>query len=1080
MYCPGCQHENREGAKFCDNCGARLPAPCPACGTVLRTGARFCDECGEALFGVAGTPAPVPKPAGLGVAPVAERLADNVRGYTPRHLAEKILTSRAALEGERKQVTVVFVDCVGFTALSTRLDPEDLHTIMDGCFQRLLQVVHRYEGTVNQFTGDGIMALFGAPIAHEDHAVRAAATALAIQKAVRQYGDQLRRKRGLEFAVRIGLNTGPVVVGKIGDDLRMDYTAQGETVNLAARLQGVAPAGGVLMSEATHRLISGYFLTTEAGDLELKGLEQPIRAFAVTGQRGRRGRFDVAVERGLTPLVGRARDLAILRDCFDKAQGGRGQVVSLVAEAGVGKSRLAYELRRQLDGSSLHTYLEGHCLPHGASLPFHLIVELLQASFSLEEGETERVQLENVAAGVRRLDPALEWTIPYLSHLLALPADELEAAGLDQAQRKQRMLEAVKVWLLRAAQDRPLFLLVEDLQWVDRNSEELLRSLVDSLAGYPVLLVCAYRPGYTPGWEDRSFHQRLMVNPLSPDETADMVKELLNVPHLAPSVERLVMQRAEGNPFFIEELTRYLRERGLLVPSTSLAQEEAAEGGVPETIHALLTARIDRLREPLKYTLQLASVLSREFPFLLLEAIAPDGVDLHRDLGELVRLELLYEKELFPEVKYSFTHLLIQQVAYQGLLLKSRAELHAQAGAALERLYADRTAEVLQELAEHYARSPDRAKAIHYLGRAGDRAASLFAYEEAETYYRRALGLLGEGHEAGNQRAALLDRLGDAAFGRGALDEALGHWGQALPLVHARGDTLRMADLHRKMAGACWAAGERERVLSHLGQGHAALGDDTENLEAARLYEEFGRIYFRLGDHEGATDWARRALALGDQLGAADVVSHAYNTLGVALARAGELERGAEFVSRSLETALTHELGAVACRAYTNLAVMYTTLDHARSAEYCREGLALAQKIGDQLKQAWLYCTLAGGHCTVAGDYDNGIKAAQAAVELDERLGQRNHLPIPLIILAQIYQCSGDYARSERYYREALTVAEGVGEPQLLFPCYEGLATLAIENGAEAEAEHWLARSREVQEATGWSSDMLFVLPFLC
>jgi adenylate cyclase len=1046
---------------------------------VVRPSAKFCDECGQALAGREGAPALVPMSADTGAAAVAERLAEKVRGYTPRHLADQILTSRAALEGERKQVTVLFVDCVGFTALSARLDPEDIHTIMDGCFQHLLDAVHRYSGTVNQFTGDGIMALFGAPIAHEDHAVRAVAAALAIQKAVRQYADHLRLERGLEFAVRIGLNTGPVVVGKIGDDLRMDYTAQGETVNLAARLQGSAPAGDILMSETTHRLVSGYFLTTDAGEFQLKGLDQPIRAFAVTGQRSRRARFDVAIERGLTPLVGRARELASLRDYFDRAQSGRGQVVSVVGEAGVGKSRLVYELRRQLEDCP-HTYLEGHGFPHGASLPFHLIVEFLQANFSIEDGEPERIQIEKVVAGVCRLDPALEWTIPYLKHLLALPADELEATGLDQAQRKQRLIEAVKALVLRGAQHRPLLLLVEDLQSVDRNSEELLRSLVDSLAGYPVLLVCAYRPGYTPAWEDRSFHQRLALNPLSTNETADMVRELLDVPHLAPSVESLVMQRAEGNPFFIEELTRYLRERALLVPSTSVRPAEPTEGGVPDTIQALLTARIDRLSEPLKYTLELASVLGREFPLPLLEVLAPVERDLQQDLAELVRLEYLHEKVLFPEVRYSFTHLLIQQVAYQSLLLKSRAELHARAGAALEHLYADRTEEVLQDLAEHYARSQDRAKAIHYLGRAGDRAASLFAYEEAKTYYLHALRLLGEGEAGELQRTTLLDRLGDAAFARGALSEALGHWRVALPIALARGAAALAADLHRKIAGGYWAAGESEQALSHLEQGLVALGEDTERLEAARLYQEFGRIYFRLGDHARATDWARRALALGDQLDSPDVLSHAYNTLGLALARAGDIDQGAQFVTRSLETALAHQLGAVACRAYTNLAVMYSTLDHARSAEYSREGLALAQKIGDQLQQSWLYCALAGGHCTLAGDYDNGIRAAQAAVELDQRLGQRNHLPIPLIILAQICQCGGDYAQSERYYREALAVAEAVGEPQLLFPCYEGLATLAIENSDEAEAEAWLARSRAVQETTGWSSDVLFVLPFLC
>jgi class 3 adenylate cyclase/tetratricopeptide (TPR) repeat protein len=1079
MNCTECQQENRPGAKFCDNCGARLPRQCPACGIAVRVSAKFCDECGQALAGGNRAQAPAPEPTGAGGAAVAERLAEKALSYTPRHLAEQVLTSRAALEGERKQVTVLFVDCVGFTALSTRLDPEDIHTIMDGCFQHLLDAVHRYAGTVNQFTGDGIMALFGAPIAHEDHAVRAVAAALAIQKAVRQYADRLRQERGLEFAVRVGLNTGPVVVGKIGDDLRMDYTAQGETVNLAARLQGAAPAGDVLMSEATHRLVSGYFLTQDAGEFQLKGLDQPVRAYAVTGQRSRRARFDVAVEHGLTPLVGRARELASLRDDFARAQSGRGQTVSVVGEAGVGKSRLVYELRRQLENVP-HTYLEGHGLPHGASLPFHLIAELLQASFAIEEGEPERVQVEKVAAGVCRLDPALDWTIPYLKHLLALPADELEAEGLDQAQRKQRMIEAVKALVLRAAQDRPLLILVEDLPRVDRNSEELLRSLVDCLAGYPVLLICTYRPGYTATWEDRSFHQRLALNPLSTDETADMVRALLGAAQPAPSVESLIVQRAEGNPFFAEELTRYLRERGLLGPSTSVRPEELTHGGVPDTIHALLTARIDRLREPLKYTLQLSSVLGREFPLSVLEALAPAERDLQQDLAELVRLELLHEKELFPEVRYSFTHLLIQQVAYQSLLLKSRAELHARAGAALEQLYADRTEEALEDLAEHYARSQDRAKAIHYLGRTGDRAASLFAYEEAETYYQRALGLLGEGQAAESQRTTLLDRLGDAAFARGALSEALGYWRQALPAVLARGVAPQAADLHRKIAGGYWAAGEKEQALSHLEQGLAALADDAERLEAARLYQELGRIHFHLGDHERATDWARRALALGDQLGVPDVVAHAYNTLGLALARAGDIDQGAQFVSRGLETALAHQLGAVACRAYTNLAVMYSTLDHTRSAEYSRAGLALAQQIGDQLQQAWLYCALAGGHCTLAGDYDNGIRAAQAAVELDQRLGQRNHLPIPLIILAQICQCGGDYVQSERYYREALAVAETVGEPQLLFPCYEGLATLAIENGDEDEAEAWLARSRAVQETTGWSSDVLFVLPFLC
>jgi len=1075
MTCPACQHGNREGAKFCENCGGRLPRTCPACGTPARPAARFCDECGRELGD--GPPGPgAGSQPGDGPAEVARRLARSLSEYTPRHLADKILTSRSALEGERKQVTVLFADVAGFTALSTQVDPEELHAIMDGCFRELLEAVHRYEGTVNQFTGDGVMALFGAPIAHEDHAVRAVAAALAIQGACKQYGEALRADRGVDFAVRIGLNTGPVVVGRIGDDLRMDYTAQGETVNLAARLQQAAAPGGILISEATRRVVRSYFVTGEHEALSLKGLDRPALAFAVTGERSRRVRFDRALEHGLTPLVGRARELRFMQDYVEQIREGRGHVISVVGEAGIGKSRLAHELKRRL-GDLPITYLEAHCLPHGTSLPYQAIIQLLQGNFGLEEGEAEDAQVEKIEGGVRRLDPALEWAIPYLKHLLALPAGELDAQGLDQAQRKRRLIEAVKALTLLGAQRRPLFLLIEDLQWVDPSSEECIGAVVDGMASSPVLLVCTYRPGYTAPWESRSFHQRLSLEPLAREEATQMVEALLGAPALTASAGDLVIGRAEGNPFFIEELSRYLRERG--APQDSATSLEPGGSEVPETIHDLLTARIDRLPDSLKHALQLASVLGRDLPLALLEGIAPGTLDLKSDVAELVRRELLHES-LFPEARYHFAHPLIQQVAYEGLLLRSRAELHARAGEALERLYADRLEEVVSDLAEHYARSPDRAKAVHYLVRAGERATSLFAYEQAKALYQRALELSRRAGQPVDAPSGILEKLGDAAFAHGDLAEALGYWSEALAPVLARCDRRRAAELHRKMAGGRWAAGERDEALAHLEQGLVALENDVDNLEAARLFQEFGRIYFHLGEHARATRWAQRALDLGERLGAPDVVSHASNTLGVALARAGEIEHGAEYVSRSLESALAHRLGTVACRAYTNLAVMYTTLDHERAVQYCRDGLALAQKIGDQLQQSWLYCTLAGGHCTLSGDYGEGVKAAEAAIDLDRRLGQRNHLPIPLIILAQIYQCRGEYDRSAHSYREALEVAEAVGEPQHLFPCYDGLATLAIEQGDEAEAECWLAKSRQVQETTGWSSDAFVVLPFLC
>jgi adenylate cyclase len=1068
MRCPECQQDNREGAKFCDACGAALQARCPACNTLLRPQAKFCDECGHAL---APTPAAPDTATGAAAGGTAERLAQPPFGYTPRHLAEKILTSRAALEGERKLVTVLFADCVGFTALSSKLDPEELHNLMDGCFQRVMDAVHGHEGTVNQFTGDGVMALFGAPIAHEDHAVRAVAAAVTIQNALGQYGADIRAERGLDFALRIGLNTGGVVVGRIGDDLRMDYTAQGETVNLAARLQSAAPGGGILISEATHRLVGAHFLTEDAGLLELKGLARPVRAFAVRGQRAPRARFEVAVERGLTPMVGRGTELAVLRASLEKARAGRGHVVSLVGEAGVGKSRLAYELRRELQGLPV-TCLGGHCLAHTQALPFHPIVQLLQAYFGFQDGEVDPGKIEKIEAGVRTLDPALAWSEPYLKHLMSLPAMELEADGLDPAQRKRRLIEAVKGVLLRSAQQRPLVLLIEDLQWIDPSSEEFLRMLVDSVPAYPLLLVCTYRGGYTPAWHERLAHQRIALDPLSDDEAMRMARDLLGESELA-RVSELVVKRAVGNPFFIEELTAYLRERG------SRAQP-VPEGELPVTIHDLLTARLDRLPESLKRTMQLASVLGREFPLRLLEAIAPPDHDLPQGLAELVRLDLLRETELFPVVRYSFSHPLIQEVAYQELLLKSRAELHGRAGRALERLHADRLEEVVEALADHYARSSEREKAVYYLMRAGDHAAGLFAFHEAAAYYGRALQAVPAGVAIDGERCMILERLGDAAYARGGVNEALHHWEAALAALDGARDPRRAADLHRKMGCACWDAGQKEQALAHLDRGLEALGTDRENLEAARIYQELARIHFRLADPERPMQWAELALTLGTRLNAPDVIAHAYNTIGVALARADKIEEGAAYVRRSLETALANQLGSVACRAYTNLAVMYATLDPDRSAEYCREGLALAQRIGDQLQQSWLYCALAGGQCLLAEAYEEGVKAAEAAAELDRRLGQRSHLPIPLILRAQIHQCRGDYAQSAQYYREALEVAEAVGEPQLLVPCYEGLATVAIEQGDETEAQAWLAKSRHTKETTKLSSETFTMLPFLC
>jgi adenylate cyclase len=631
-------------------------------------------------------------------------------------------------------------------------------------------------------------------------------------------------------------------------------------------------------------------------------------------------------------------------------------------------------------------------------------------------------------------------------------------------------MEAVKALVLAGAARRPILFIIEDLQWIDRNSEEMLVAINEGLAGHRVMYLMTYRPGYSAPWQDRSFHQRLAVDPLEEADMRAIAAALLSGTDAPAPIQQLVVARAGGNPLFAEELARFFRAQGAAPSETE----------VPATIHDLLTARIDRLPESVKRTLQLASVLGTEFALPLLQALAPPDSDLRADLAELVKLELLRERESFPEARYAFAHLLVRQVAYEELLLKTRADLHAQAGAALERIYAGHVDDVLRELADHYSRSPAHDKALEYLARAGDRAASLFAYREAEGYYRRALELVEQRPELGPRRLRVLDRLAEAAFANGEIEAARAPWLECLALAQAAGDPRHVADLHRKIAMAAWAAGNREETLANLEQGLAALGTDVDNREAARLIQELARVHFRLGDQMRAMQLAEHAVGLGAQLDAKDVVADAYNTWGIALARAGDLEQGADLVVRCLETALEEGLGSVACRAYVNLAVMYGPIDRGRALNYAREGLKLSQKIGDQLQQSWLYCTLASGHCSINGDYDEGIRAAEAGIELDRRLGQRSHLAVPLIILAQVHQCRGDADSSRRYYEEALGLAEEIGEPQLLVPCYDGLGTLAIERGDEADADRWLERGRAVQESTGWTSETFLVLPFLC
>ncbi len=711
--------------------------------------------------------------------------------YTPKHLAEQILKGRSALEGERRQVTVLFADVAGFTALAEKLDPEEVHRIIDRCFEMITAEVHRFEGTINQYTGDGVMALFGAPIAHEDSPRRAVHAALGIQRALRDYSRELQAERGLTVQMRIGINTGPVVVGRFGDDLRMDYTAVGDTTNLAARLQQSARPGSVLVSEGTHKLITGYFETLDLGEVSVKG-HAPVRAFEVLRARGRRAQLDVAVERGLTPLVGRERELATLLDLFREVKAGRGQVAFIAGEAGIGKSRLVLELRRALAHAGEDaTWLEGRCVSFGQSIPFLPMVDQLRENFRIEEFDGEPEIIAKVEHGMRRMGE-LEAHIPYIRYLLGVDPGDPAILVMDASARRKKMFDACRALSLRGAKQRSLVLLLEDLHWIDSSTEEYLGSLMDSVAGVPLMLILTYRVGYTPPFGSRSFYTTLTVHSLSEAEALTMAGRVLGTEHFPKGLKAALMEKAEGVPLFVEEVTKTLLDLGVLRRENGGYRmvKGVEEVSVPDTIQGIIMARLDRLGEDGKRTVQLASVIGRQFLRRLLERIAGLAGQLEGLLAELKELEIIYELGLLPEPAYIFKHAVIQDVAYNSLLRERRKELHRAVGYAIEELYADRLAEHYAELAHHFAQAEERKKAMEYSVLAGDRWAHAFANAEAKDHYAHAL-------EAAEKVVPLLDpgllanihaKLGAVLMVLAEYEAAAAEYQRALELIRRAGN----------------------------------------------------------------------------------------------------------------------------------------------------------------------------------------------------------------------------------------------------------------------------------------------------
>ena len=695
------------------------------------------DERGRVLVWT-GDPASSPPPAAT---PTSARVPV---AAIPTHLAEKILTTRHALEGERKQVTVLFADLKDSTELIRGLDPEAAQQLLDPALHHMMDAVHRFEGTVNQVLGDGIMALFGAPIAHEDHALRACYAALAMQAAMRTYTEEVRRTRGLELRMRVGLNSGEVVVRAIGNDLHMDYSAVGETTVLAARMEQTATPGSIRLTPATLRLVEGLVQVNALGPVPVKGLVEPVEVFELLGASGVRRRLQAAAARGLTRFVGRDQELVVMQQALEQASAGHGQVVALVGEAGVGKSRLVYEC--------VHSHrtqgwlvLESASVSYGKATPYFPVLDLLRRYGHVDDGDDLRTIRAKITGQVLTLDAALQDTVPALLALLDALPDDSPFLQLDPPQRRQRTLAALKRVLLRESQVQPLLLVFEDLHWIDTETQALLDSLVESLPTARLLLLVNYRPEYQHGWGSKTYYTQLRLDPLPPVSADAFLHALLgDDPSLAP-LKQLLIERTGGNPFFLEESVRTLVETGVLVgePGAYRLVQALPTIQVPATVHAVLAARIDRLPPEEKHLLQTAAVIGTEVPLTLLQAIAElaeAGVTPRPDAPPGRRVPLRD-----APVPGTCLHLQARPDPRGGLRQSAPG---AAAGAARPHCRGPRTprrgplAEQVEHLAHHALRGEVWDKALAYCRQAGEKAMARSAYREAVGSFEQALSAL--------------------------------------------------------------------------------------------------------------------------------------------------------------------------------------------------------------------------------------------------------------------------------------------------------------------------------------------------
>ncbi len=968
-----------------------------------------------------------------------------------------------------------------------------------------MEAVHRYEGTVNQVMGDGIMALFGAPIAHEDHAVRACYAALRMQEAVRSYADEARRAHGVSVQIRVGINSGEVVVRAVGSDLRMDYTAVGQTTHLAGRMEQLALPGTILLTPSTLQLVEGYVAVAPLGPVPVKGLAEPLDVYEVTGAGPVRTRLQAAMRRGLTRFVGRDAELDVLRRALDQASDGHGQIVAVVGEAGVGKSRLLYEFTHshRLQGWLV---LESVSVSYGKATSYLPVIELLKGYFKISDRDDVRQIREKITGKVFTLDRALEPALPALLALLDVPTDDASWNGLDPVLRRQRTLDAVKRLLLREAREQPVLLIFEDLHWIDGETRAVLDALVDSVGSVPLLVLVNYRPEYQHGWGGKSSYSQVRLDALPAESVGELLDALLGQDERLAALRQLLVTR--GNPFFLEETIRTLVETKVLAgePGRYRLTQPVQTIQVPASVQTIIAARIDRLAADDKRLLQVASVIGKDVPFTLLQEIAdlPED-DLRRGLDHLQAAEFLLETRLFPSHEYSFKHALTHDVTYSSLLHERRHTSHARIVTAIETLHPGRLIEHVERLGHHAVRGELWDKALLYLRQAGARALDRSAYREAAGYYEQALEALShlpdtrETQEAGldirlalrsallpsaesarilkhlQDAEALATALGDARRrgqiagflsvhfrNRGAYDQAIAAAVRARTVGTTSGDVVLQSLANLFLGAADWAQGDYRRAIRYLAETTAALAGPSRyerfgqaNLPAVQCRAFLAACHAELGTFAEGQALADDALAIAEAVAHPSSIMWAQYGLGVLALRQGHPARAVPRLEQALGIGQDVHLPLFVPRVAAALSEAYLLSGRPADAEPLL-ARAIAQTTTPEMMGFQALCRLPLGQAhLMAGRLDEARAEAEQALALARDQGERGNEAYALRLLGEI-ALARDGDTAERSYRDAMTLAIELGMRPLVAHCHRGLGAHHRRTGKHEKAREHL------------------------